>query len=263
MTTWPGALGIDESCPDGTACAAGFCVSDSERICVVDPDAAPTPPDAATPDANIPPLVPLGLVGYWAFDEQDGDVAIDGVGENDGALVGGPVRIVGQVGGALAFDGTDDRVAIGNPPELNLVGAISMAAWIRWDGNGDTLQSVLAHGFSDAPVRSVYLRINRNDNEYEAGSFDGIEHQTNEGPIRVDEWVHIAQTYDGAVWHMYFNGLEVDINTDTVGALAVASPWAIGARGVGGARHFSGAIDEVRIYNRALNVTEVGILAGQ
>ena len=46
-----------------------------------------------------------GLVAYWAFDENDGEVASDSSGNgHDGTLVGDPQWVEGQMGSALHFD---------------------------------------------------------------------------------------------------------------------------------------------------------------
>jgi len=48
------------------------------------------------------------LIAHWAFDETEGTVAQDGVGDSDGTVTGyvGWQPDAGKVGGALAFDGT-------------------------------------------------------------------------------------------------------------------------------------------------------------
>ncbi len=52
-----------------------------------------------------------GLVGWWKFDETEGNVASDSSGNgNDGNLTNGPTWTEGKIGGALSFDGVDDYV---------------------------------------------------------------------------------------------------------------------------------------------------------
>ena len=56
-----------------------------------------------------------GLVGWWKFDETNGTVAYDSSGNgNDGNLTNGPTWANGKIGGALSFDGVDDRVSVPN-----------------------------------------------------------------------------------------------------------------------------------------------------
>ena len=54
------------------------------------------------------------LVGHWRFDEGSGTIANDSSGNgNNGTLVAGPTWVNGRFGGALEFDGADDRVDLG------------------------------------------------------------------------------------------------------------------------------------------------------
>ncbi len=54
------------------------------------------------------------LLGYWPFDEGSGETANDLSGNgNHGTLVAGPKWVNGRFGGALEFDGADDRVDLG------------------------------------------------------------------------------------------------------------------------------------------------------
>jgi hypothetical protein len=43
--------------------------------------------------------------------------------------------------------------------------------------------------------------------------------------------------------------------------MKVSQPWGVGATGSGSTRFFNGFIDDVRLYNRALNADEVAELA--
>ena len=55
---------------------------------------------------------------------------------------------------------------------------------------------------------------------------------------------------------LYRNGVHVASKNNATGAIAVDENWAIGARGTGTQRFFTGTIDDVRIYDRALSAQE-------
>jgi len=56
-----------------------------------------------------------GLVGWWKFDELDGNISYDSSGNgNDGNLTNGPTWTDGKIGGALSFDGIDDHMITPN-----------------------------------------------------------------------------------------------------------------------------------------------------
>ena len=83
------------------------------------------------------------LVGWWEFEEGGGSTAGDSSGNgNDGTLVNGPVWTSGIIGGALEFDGTDDRVSVPDDGSLDISGAITVSIWLKMD-SGVTSQSLV------------------------------------------------------------------------------------------------------------------------
>ncbi len=72
-----------------------------------------------------------GLVGYWPFNGKDisGTTAYDRSGKGmNGTLTNGPTRTAGRIGQALNFDGTDDRVNVG---DVKTTGNFTYAAWVK------------------------------------------------------------------------------------------------------------------------------------
>ncbi len=69
-------------------------------------------------------------------------------------------------------------------------------------------------------------------------------------------WSHIAATYDGAALRLYYNGLLISSQAQTGGIATSTNPLQIGGDSIYG-QFFQGAIDEVRIYNRALAQAEI------
>ena len=74
--------------------------------------------------------------------------------------------------------------------------------------------------------------------------------------LPANAWSHIATTYDRATWRLYVNGAQVASK-----AYTAAIPVSTGALKIGGnsiwGEWFTGQIDEVRVYNRALSALEV------
>ena len=74
--------------------------------------------------------------------------------------------------------------------------------------------------------------------------------------LTLNTWFHLAVTFDNTTLRLYVNGV-------LVGSRAVAGPLLVstGAVRIGGnnvwGEYFAGRIDDVRIYNRALSVTEI------
>ena len=206
------------------------------------------------------------LVGWWKFDGNANDSSGHGYNGtvNNATLTNG---CFGNPNSAYYFNGSNAYIGLGNPAGLNFTGAITMAAWVRPDVilGVDINRNILVHGYSSGyPEKEVYLRT-ANNGQYEVGSYIQDSGDTGRAEYVIPltdqgTWVHLVGLYDGTFWRLYRNGVEVASRQRTVGAIQVDWDWAIGAR-AGGSRFFTGAIDDVRIYNRALSESEVRSLA--
>ena len=74
-----------------------------------------------------------------------------------------------------------------------------------------------------------------------------------DGPSRlpVNQWSHLATTYNGSTLTLYVNGTAVASQAVTGNILASTGVLRIGGNNIA-AEWFKGRIDDVRIYNRAL-----------
>ncbi|GAI81674.1 unnamed protein product, partial [marine sediment metagenome] len=77
------------------------------------------------------------------------------------------------------------------------------------------------------------------------------------------DWTHIAATYDGSVFKLYINGL---LQADTAAAVGSIDDDSSGILTIGAhpnpTAYFEGLIDEVIIYDKALNQQAIEALAG-
>ena len=74
--------------------------------------------------------------------------------------------------------------------------------------------------------------------------------------LAVNTWTHLALTYDGATLCLYVNGVQVSSLARTGNLATSAHPLEIGGDSIFG-QYFQGTIDEVRIYNQALSLSEI------
>ncbi|MEM7129936.1 MAG: LamG-like jellyroll fold domain-containing protein [Chloroflexota bacterium] len=203
-----------------------------------------------------------GLVGFWPLDEQQNGVTPDVTTNGTNGDVEGATVVAGSPASAnaLHFNGTNQRVVMGNPGLLNFEGAITLAAWINPE-TFDGTQSVLSHGYSLSPQGEVAFRIVNGN--YQIGSWDGVRYaaMAPAPPADLNSWVHLAGTYDGTTWRLYRNGVAIAAQPANTGSLLVNGGWAIGGRADGGDRFFQGAIDDVLIYNVALTPEQIAQLA--
>ena len=160
---------------------------------------------------------------------------------------------------SLSFDGVAALVDLGNPEGLNLSGNVTLSAWIRplaLDG----FRNVIAHGFRWMPSAEVVLRIS--DEDYEFAAWNSRDHIASAPvpPGDIDNWHHLVGVYDGASYRLYRDGELVVTHPESFAPTPVDAPWAIGGRSAtmpDEGRYFSGLIDDVRIYGRALSDAEV------
>lgn len=206
---------------------------------------------------------PAGLVGWWRAEDD----AADFTGANSGSFPFGAAFTNGVVGQAFDFDGSSRRVSIPDSPALQLTNAMTLEAWVypRAYGGFITFRGDNRGGLDNWTLDT-----------YDTGfvKFSLIDPTNNavslRAPLALNQWQHVAATWSRAsgVLRIYINGtLSAQTNSPLVpiGALDPASEPAIGIGNHGGTFHqfpFNGLIDELGIYNRALNSNEIaGIVA--
>ncbi len=90
------------------------------------------------------------------------------------------------------------------------------------------------------------------------GTFNGVccTNVSSTTPLPVNTWTHLAATYNGTQLAFYVNGVQVRTQARTGTYEQNANPLWIGGNALYG-EHFQGRIDDLRIYNRALTLTEI------
>jgi len=213
---------------------------------------------SASPGDCIPPPAPVdGLVAAYGFEEAGGTSATDASGNgNDGALSGATRTVSGRFGGALAFDGVNDQVAVADDDTLDLSGAMTLEAWVRptsslagWrtvvlkEQPGDLVYGLYAAATGYRPSGHVFV----------AGGDLRVQAPS---ALPANEWSHLATTYDGTTLRLYVNGAQVGSLTAAGPMSASDGPVRIGGNTVWD-EWFAGAIDDVRIYDRSLSASEI------
>ena len=160
----------------------------------------------------------------------------------------------------LAFSSSPaTAVQLGNPPKLDIRGAITISAWIRPLAT-DGLRNIVARGYVLSPSGEVFLRIY--NGEYQLGSWGNGTHMLSVPIPSADlgRWVHLTGTYDGQAWVLYHNGYFMARVVAPVGAIPVSGGWAIGSTGDRSERCFVGNIAEVTIWNKAIDMATIDTL---
>jgi len=218
-------------------------------------------------------VLDASLVGHWSFDEGSGDTVADSSGRgNNGTRYGATwVDSKTGLGKALSFDGVDDYVLVPDSDSLDMQN-ITIMAWVdltSWS-NGAS-KRIISHSWpgihgiwegyelvvgGDNGILSVGLW---KDYPPDPKGFESVYSLSE----HLNSWHHVAITYDYAQQKgvIYINGAP-DKTTNGISVSMTPSdlPLLIGAMTQGASGYdsnWNGAIDEVRIYNRALSSDEV------
>ncbi|MFC6086848.1 LamG-like jellyroll fold domain-containing protein [Sphaerisporangium aureirubrum] len=197
-----------------------------------------------------------GLVAAYGFEAGSGSVVADDSGNaHAGTATGTSWNSSGRFGKALSFNGTSSWVTVPDAPGFRLTQGMTLMAWVKpaeLDGWRNALIKEYSGGLSyalyasDGTVPNAWA-VNTSGTEGAVASADGLP---------LDTWSHIATTYDGTKLRFYVDG-DLAAESDLTGSLREdGGPFRIGGNSVWG-EHFSGAVDEVRVYDRALPEAEI------
>ena len=247
-----------------------------------------TPPRAWVPSRPAPAALSRGLVAHWTLDDGLSDPssanAEEATGHSRGRLVGfasSPGWVSGAdavAGGALRLDGRDDYVRI-PPNEFLDIGAnaVSLSLWV----NLSVLPSRLSEDYSfifgsDLASYSLYLDRNRGELQFRVTDANGhfASPGIPEAALQTGVWHHVAGVYDGAAApgvgqvSIYLDGQLQDTHVGNdaspgLGLTQAVLPGqfaALGRRGDRDEFYFSGILDDVALWRRALSPAEIVLI---
>jgi hypothetical protein len=201
---------------------------------------------------------------HWRLDEESGNIAYDYPGVHDGTLHGEPLwqPTGGMIDGALQFDGIDDYISTDFILDPSL-GAFSVFAWIQGGGPGQVIIS------QRTGAGNIWLGLDAQSGALMTGlvppstGWVAKKPLVSESIISEDQWHHIGFVWDGSYRILYADGIEVTKDTTAQNPPKPADGGLyIGvSKNLDAGTYFSGLIDDVRIYNKALSTDEIAALA--
>ncbi|MDY6770873.1 MAG: LamG-like jellyroll fold domain-containing protein, partial [Candidatus Nanohaloarchaea archaeon] len=198
-----------------------------------------------------PGLFPTnGLVGSWHFSAGDGDHARDFSGHaNHGRLNGGAWTTGTR--SAVRLQG-GDHVALGTEPELG-PSTLTLLVWVKPTGSKEK------EYLYDGRNHEFWLKEQDRTEKLQPGiTISGNSHFfTMDTPLQQGTWYLAAMTYDGETLSAYlFNSkgrlLEEQHDGSMSGGIDQSSGTSRIGNYIGGGYGYAGAIDDVKLYNRAL-----------
>ena len=205
------------------------------------------------------------LVGYWNFEEGKGNIAKNtanfgiSCGRNNGKIYGGS-WVKGIAGNALSFNIKSSYVLCGKDASLNITDAITIELWVKFDSFASNEEPIfnkslyrIYHRGAYAGNRLYFLYYTNNRKKHLGDSgWNGQAGVRTVTELKAGKWYQIAAVKSGDTMSIYVNGQKereleclkgCTINTSEANRLSIG--------------RLHGAIDEVRIYNRALSAAEI------
>ena len=212
-----------------------------------------------------------GKVGFWSFDGNANDESGNG---NNGTVNGATLTSdrFGNNNSAFHFQvnanggwgSAQDRIVVSNP-SIGNNNAFTMSSWVylktkpgsfanrphtimgRWNGNGT---SVFRHQIDYDGTLSTNLLQGSNSNIFASVS------------INYNEWKHIVISYDGTTLRHFIDGTKVGEQVFNIQMNSSSSDLTFGELHMGNGHWylFSGYMDELGYWNRALTTQEISNL---
>jgi len=232
--------------------------------------------DVAIPAQHIRKLVCIptrmqrqlreGLMLYFSF---DGNIKDTSGKENEVTACG--VKLTEDRNGrgnSAAFFNGESFIEVKSSPSLELTKAVTIAAWVKHepspqDANKGTVrpqEEVVCKMNTTSPWNRGF-RLTAwwsNPNGYALELYDESQHlYTNSEQPMIEKWTHVAASWDGKVIKMFLNG-KLRTSSRFEGTISDSGEaLLVGMHTLKNQAKFRGAMDELRIYNRALSNEEV------
>ena len=233
-------------------------LSQSEIQAIVNAGSAGHCKPALPPPATECTPPPSGMAAWLTGDGTGLDVS----GNNNNGVLGTQTTFAaGVVGQAFQFDATNGNasvVTVPDSPSLHITTALTIDAWIKPTGGIDVVLKGNFGGPGDQPYGLLLGNTTATETQIilSLGNNSTFDRLSSGSYIPLNSWTHVTGTYDGTTMRIYINGLLDMVKTTNIGMLNTndTAPLRIGA-GVSGT--YTGAVDELEIFNRALSDSEV------
>jgi hypothetical protein len=218
-------------------------------------NASSEPPTSALED---------GLIGHYTFDETEGSIANDASGnENHGELHNGPTWTKGKFGGALSFDGVNDRVKL---PAKMLKDSVnlSFSFWFLESQQPEEFHTFVSAANNVAHNHILFIGRRTGQIDYFDNAKGNQELFSYDYDKKASSWTKIAIVRDNSSSNLFIDGelhkshsrenhrLDISPNGLWIGGDQdrIGSSW-------DHRQQLNGILDDYRIYNRALSANEI------
>ena len=192
------------------------------------------------------------IVAFWLLDDNEED----GSGNGFDATVTDGKWDKGQIGGGLEFNGASTFMEVLHSDEFNFADSLTLAAWARVDGL--PAQHI---GLPRKETEYVLHPTDAGGNGFNLRFYIGLGGAwappvISDTVVEYGEWHHLAGTYDGSELKVYIDG-KLDKAQPQAGEITPTQNPLRWSNDCCGGRMLQGALDELIIFNRALDEAEI------
>lgn len=199
-----------------------------------------------------------GLVGWWPFDEAEGNTAADRCPvPHPATLEGGAKFAPGRIGNAVVLDGKKASLRVADFKGVTGMASRTVAAWMK---TRTASGQIVAWGVGEPGKMWIFGFIRGRIGVTPHGGYLYVK-----DPLHDDNWHHVVVVMEEG-WPPNLHDhvkLFVDGTPAEIHDIGLLDLWPIDT-GEGSdvtiGRGFNGLIDDLRIYNRALTEEEVRLL---
>lgn len=210
----------------------------------------PSPADAAT---TIRPTNSVGLVTWWKFEDGSGTTVADASGAgNSGTITGSPTWVSGRTGQALQFSSSGQYVSRTVSASATVY---TVSAWIQYNGSVPISSIKVAFSYGSGSSGTIWMGYASNGRLAVSNSSVDLTSST---VVNDTNWHHVAVVVSGGTMTGYADGALLgsqSIVSRPGNTLKVGDYTSSGFA-------FTGKVDDVRVYNRALTAAEISTLYG-
>src|SRR3989339_345648 len=207
---------------------------------------------------------PVGIISYWKLDETSGSVYSDYIGTNNATSTSIPTTVAGRVNGAQQFNGTSNRITAPGMPAYDFTTNTSFTfeAWIKHITGIYTGEEIIVERKSSSGALAINLKFNSTAVSFSArNTASEIYDVTGTTNLYDNNWHHVVGVRDANTNQLkiYVDGvLENTVSaTYTAGFASPTTEINIGWRSSTSVDFFNGSIDEVAIYDAALDAVSI------
>ncbi len=160
---------------------------------------------------------------------------------------------------SIHFDGSNDYVDCGNHSSLDITGnTLTIEAWIYPTSFKTNVWEGVVLSKTGGGDNGYMLRVgNGGEVNFNIGTGFWNELYSGTGALTLNNWHHIAGTYDGTTMRLYVDGVEMSTRSLSNNVGSASNNLLIGEDPKDNGRHFPGAIEEVKIWNTYRSANDV------